>query len=148
MRKNSTLDAGSEQCCANTGQERTCAKTNSNTNSGSISNLNNRPHDALRPMVKNNGIECSIPSPSTQTNANNHGTSNVNNRPNSIPLLNNNEIKYFLHRPSKESDKTSTKITKQLQREFKDVITGIGHFDGTFSLQVKLNSKQNLAPPW
>ena len=70
MRKDSILDAGSEQCCANTVQERSCAKTNSNTScytkSGSISNLNNRLHDVLIPMVNDNEIECSIPGPSTQ----------------------------------------------------------------------------------
>ena len=46
MRKESILRAGSEQCCASTGLERSGAKTNSNTscytNSGSNSNLNNR----------------------------------------------------------------------------------------------------------
>ena len=79
MRKDSVLSAGSEQCCANTGPERSCAKTNSNTscytNSHSNSNLNNRPHDVLRPIVNNNEIECFIQGPSRETNANNHGNS-------------------------------------------------------------------------
>ena len=56
-------------------------------------------------MVDNNEIECPIPDPNTVTNANNHGISNYKNRPDSTPLANNNEIKYFLSGPSKESDK-------------------------------------------
>ena len=91
----------------------------------------------------NNEIECSIPGPSTKTNANNHSNSNFNNRPN------NNEIEYFLPGPSKESDKkASNEITNQLQKEFEDLFTGIGCFDGTFPLQVKLYSKPYLLPPW
>ena len=112
MRIDSILGAGSEQCCAITGPERSCAKTNSNTscytNSGSNLDLNNRPHDALRPTVNNNEIECSIPDPSAVTNANNHGSLDFNNRPDNTALSNNNEIKHFLPGPSKESDKKQT----------------------------------------
>ena len=43
--------------------------------------------------------------------------------------------------------KQSTEITKQLQKEFEDVFTGIGCFDGTFSLQVKPDSKPYQAAP-
>ena len=58
-------------------------------------------------------------------------------------------MKYFLPGPSKESDKkANTEITKQLQKEFEDVFTGIGHFDGTFSLQIKLDSKPYQTSPW
>ena len=58
----------------------------------------------------------------------NYGNSNFNNRPDNNPLLSNSKIKYFLPEPSKESDKTaSTEITKQLQKEFEDVFTGIGY---------------------
>ena len=75
--------------------------------------------------------------------------SDFNNRPDNTPLLNNNEIEYFLPDPSKESDKkASTDIAKQLQKEFEDVFTGIGCFDRTFSLQVKSDSKQYQATPW
>ena len=35
---------------------------------------------------------------------------------------------------------------QQLQKDFKDVFTGIGCFDGTFSLEVKLDSKTYQAP--
>ena len=77
MRKDSIPRSGSEQCCANTGLERSFGKTNNSTicytNSGSNSNLNNRLNGALRPTVNNNEIECSIPGPSTVTNTNNHG---------------------------------------------------------------------------
>ena len=88
---------------------RELCKTNSNTscytNSGSNWNFNNRPHDALRPTVNNNEIECSIPGPSIVTYTNNHSNSNLKNRPADTPLTNNNEIKYLLPGPSKESDK-------------------------------------------
>ena len=49
MRKDSILSAGNEQCFANIGPGRSCAKTNSKTscytNSGSNSNLNNRQYE-------------------------------------------------------------------------------------------------------
>ena len=60
MRINIVLNAGSKQCCANTGPERSCAKTNNitrcYTNKGSNSNLNNRPDDALMLVANNNEI--------------------------------------------------------------------------------------------
>ena len=57
-----------------------------------------------------------------------------------------NKIYYFLLGPSQYNCKiVSAEITQQLQRDFKDVSTGIGHFDGTFSLQVKWDSKQYQA---
>ena len=40
----------------------------------------------------------------------------------------------------------SVKLTRQLQREFEEVLNGIRCFDGTFSLQVKPNSKLYQAP--
>ena len=39
-------------------------------------------------------------------------------------------------------------ITKQLQKECEDVLTGIGSFHGMFSLQVKLDIKPYQVPPW
>ena len=151
MRKYSILSARSEQCSANTGLQRICTKTKSNTscytNSGSNSNLNYRLHDAVRPSVNNNGNECSIPGPSTVTNTNNYRNSNLNNTTDNTPLSNNNKIKYFLPVPSKESNKKAcTEITNQLQKEFVDVLTGIGCFDVMFSLQVKLDSKPYQVP--
>ena len=153
MRKDSILSAGSEQCCANTGLERSRAKTNSNTScytkSGSNSNLNNRLHDVVRQTVNKSETECYIPNPSTEINANNLGNSNFNNGPDTTPsMTNNEEIEYFLSGPGKESDKkASTEITEQLQKEFEDVFTGIGCFDGMFSLQVKSDSKTYQVPP-
>ena len=41
--------------------------------------------------------------------------------------------------------KASAEITKQLQKEFEDVFTGIGCFDRMFSLQVKQD--RNQVPP-
>ena len=60
----------------------------------------------------------------------NDGNSNLNNRLYNAPLPNNNEIEYFLPGPCKESaKKASAEITKQLQKEFEDVFTGIGCLD-------------------
>ena len=57
-------------------------------------------------------------------------------------MVNNNEINYFLPGPNKDNDKRgSAKITKQLQSNFEDVFSGIGGFDGMFSLQVNPDSK-------
>ena len=70
----------------------------------------------------------------------------TNNEP--ITIETNNEIEYFLPGPNKENDKgASVNITKQIQKEFEVVFTGIECFEGTFSLQVKLDSKPYNAPP-
>ena len=75
-------------------------------------------------------------------------TQQFNNRPYNAPLAVNNEIEYLLPGASKDSDKkASTEITKQLQKEFQDVFTGIGSFDWMSSLQVKPDSKPYQAPP-
>ena len=79
---------------------------------------------------------------SRETNTNNDSNSNLNNRLDNPPLPNNNKIKYFLPGPSIESDKKArVEITKQLQKEFEDVFTGIGCYDRMFPLQVKPESK-------
>ena len=58
-----------------------------------------------------------------------------------------NKIYYFLPGPSQDNNKrVSAEIMQQLQRDFKDVFTGIGGFDGAFSLQVKLDSKPHQVP--
>ena len=60
-------------------------------------------------------------------------------------------INYFLSGPSYDSDKKrSTEITQQLHKDFDEVFNGIGCFDGTFSLQLKLDSKpyQGLHDVW
>ena len=54
----------------------------------------------------------------------------------------NSKINYFLPGPNQNNDKrVSAEITLQLQKDFKDVFTRIGCFDGTFSLQVKPDGK-------
>ena len=89
---------GREQCCTNTGPEKSCTKTNSNadyyTTIGSNSNLNNRLCNAFLPMVNNNDIEYFLPVPSRGTNTNTGSNSYLNKRPcNAIlPMVNNNEI--------------------------------------------------------
>ena len=57
-------------------------------------------------------------------------------------------MKHFLPGPDDKADMSvSAKLTKQLQSKFKDFCTGIGCFEGTFSLQVKADSKPYQAPP-
>ena len=59
----------------------------------------------------------------------------------------NSNITSFLLGPHQDNDKTvSTEIKHQLQRDFKDVLIRIGYFDGTFSLQVKPDSKLYQVP--
>ena len=58
-----------------------------------------------------------------------------------------NIINYFLPGPNQGNDKrVSAESTQQLQRDFKDVFTGIGCFGGMFSLQVKPHSNPYQAP--
>ena len=55
---------------------------------------------------------------------------------------------YFLSGLSYGSNKKrSTETTEQLHKEFEDVFNGIGCFNGTFSLQIKLDSKPYQVPP-
>ena len=59
-----------------------------------------------------------------------------------------NTVKYFLSGPSYDSDKEkSTELMQQLQRDFEDVFNGIGWFDDTFLIQLKLDSKPYQVPP-
>ena len=56
-------------------------------------------------------------------------------------------INYFLSEQSYYSNrKRSTEITQQLHKDFEDVFNGIGCFDGTFSLQLKSDSRPYQAP--
>ena len=56
-------------------------------------------------------------------------------------------IEYFLSGLSYEIDrKMSTETTQQKHKDFEDVFNGIGCLDGTFSLQIKLDSKPYQAP--
>ena len=58
-----------------------------------------------------------------------------------------NNIKYFLPGPNSDSDqRVIAEITQQIQKEFNDVFNGIECFNGTFSLQVKPDSKPYLTP--
>ena len=54
----------------------------------------------------------------------------------------NRKLNFSLPGPNQDNDKiVSAEITQQLQRDFKDVLTGIGCFDEAFSWQVKPDSK-------
>ena len=60
----------------------------------------------------------------------------------------NNKVEYFPPGPNNADYKrVSVNITRQIQKEFKDIFMGKGCFEGTFSLQVKPDSKPYQAPP-
>ena len=56
-------------------------------------------------------------------------------------------MKSFITGAQQENDRRAREeITQQLHREFKDVFTGIGCFNGTFSLKTKLDRKPYQLP--
>ena len=58
------------------------------------------------------------------------------------------EFNIFVQVLTKENDRrASAKIRGWLQKDFEDVFSGIGYFDGIFSLQVKPDSKAYQALP-
>ena len=62
-------------------------------------------------------------------------------------MVNNNEINYFILGPNQENEKkVIAELTQQLLRDFKELFNGIGCFPGTFSLQVKPDSKPYQVP--
>ena len=67
--RHSIHDAGSDQCCASTGLERSCTRSNSNvycyTNTGSNSNLNKS--NAFTQTVKNNDVKYFLPGSNHET---------------------------------------------------------------------------------
>ena len=74
---------------------------------------------------------------------------NFNNKPDNALLSNNNEINNsFQAQEKRVPKKQALKEQSSYKRNFEDVFTGIGCFDGTFSLQVKLDSKPYQVPPW
>ena len=55
--------------------------------------------------------------------------------------------KYFLSGPSYDTGKSkSAELTQQIHKEFNNVLNGIGCFEGTFSLQLKLDSRPYQVP--
>ena len=57
------------------------------------------------------------------------------------------KLNIFFSGPHKENDKrASANITKQIQKEFEEVFTDIGCFEGIFPLQVKLDNKPYQVP--
>ena len=56
-------------------------------------------------------------------------------------------LSIFFQAKAQRVTKTSIKIIKQLQRGFEDLFSGIGCFDGMFSLQVKPDNKLYQEPP-
>ena len=60
---------------------------------------------------------------------------------------NNGKINSFLPGPSKEADKRGCKGNKAIPKQIQILFTGIGYDEGTFSLQVKSDSKIYQALP-
>ena len=88
----------------------------------------------IRPEAGESGRRCTnINKSNCYTNMGNN--SNLNNSNAFIPIVNSNEIKYFLPGPNKMT-------TKSFLRCF----SGTGCFDGTFSLQVNPDSKPYHMP--
>ena len=57
------------------------------------------------------------------------------------------KLNYFIPGPLQEADeRASAEIMQQIYRKFKDVFTWIEHFNGTFSLQTKLDSNPYQNP--
>ena len=80
------------------------------------------------------------------TNADSISKSNSKDKPTVNNQLSN-MVDYFIPEPNYDNDKKkSAGITEQLQRDFEDVFNGIGCFDGTFSLQLKLDCKPYQVP--
>ena len=72
-----------------------------------------------------------------------HSTNGQNNQDNAYKVTN-----YFLSSPNVEADKRkSVKLTQEVHNTFGDVFNGIGCFEGTFSLQLKPDSKLYQVPP-
>ena len=60
----------------------------------------------------------------------------------------NKPINYFFSSNNTDADKRkSSKMTQEIHDRFGDVFNGIGCFEGTFSLQLKPDSKPYQAPP-
>ena len=63
-------------------------------------------------------------------------------------VTDNDNIEYFIAGPNWNINKrVSAEISHQLQREFKDVFNGIRSFNGSFSLQIKPDSKPYQVTP-
>ena len=72
---------------------------------------------------------------------NNSKESTVNTNTNTL-------TKYFLSFPNDETGKgKGTKLIQQIHKEFDNVFHSIGCFKGTFSLQLKPDSRPYQAPP-
>ena len=85
--------------------------------------------------------KCCINTDSISKSGNNSKKSMVKNNPGK-------PTNYFIAGPSCESVKRkSAESTQQIHKEFEDVLNSIGCFRGTFSLQLKTNSKLYQVPP-
>ena len=83
----------------------------------------------------------------TNTVADSKVDSNVNDHSNNNNV--NTTTNYFLSSPNVEADKReSIKLMQRVHNVFGNVFNGIGCFEGTFSLQLKPDSKPYQAPLW
>ena len=73
--------------------------------------------------------------------ANSQNDQNVSNN-------SNNSVNYFFSSSNITADKRqSSEMTQRIHDRYGDIFNGIGCFEGTFSLQLKPNSKPYQAPP-
>ena len=106
-------------------------KNNINTDATQESNANQDRYIAVKCCANTTSI-------SKSTNNRNRSTANTNT---------NTPAKYFLLCPKYETDKRkSAELTQQIHKEFDNVFNGIGCFEGTFSLQLKPDSRPYQAP--
>ena len=91
---------------------------------------------------KDGGGRCCTNTDSSSKSANNSTKSMVKTNPDKAK-------NYFLAGPKCDSDtKKSAETTQQIHKEFDDVFNGNGCFEGTFSLQIRIDSKPYQVPPW
>ena len=105
-------------------------------------NINTGTTQEFNTKQETNGpAKCCANTDSISKSTNNSTKSMVNTNANK-------PTKYFLLGPSSDTDKRkSAELTQQINKEFTYVFNGIGWFEGTFSLQLKLDSRPYQAPP-
>ena len=105
---------------------------NTNTDAAKVSNAKQEIHGARKCFTNMDSI---------------FKTTNNSNRSTVNPDVNT-QTKYFLSCSNIETDKRkSAELTQQMHTEFDNVFNFIGCFEGTFSLQLKPNSRPYQVPP-
>ena len=105
-------------------------------------NINTGPTQESNTKQETDGaLKCCANTDSISKSTNNSTKSMVNTNADK-------PTKYFLSGPSCDTDnRKSAKLTQQIHEEFNNVFNGIGCLGGTFSLQLKLDSRLYQALP-